>query len=335
VSVENTVDYLGYALSTTGTPLVDRAVTLKRVDTLATVASTTTDADGKWFFNDIAPSPLVKAEISAGTTPQISVKRCFSGDVWSLYVREKFVTAPAAVVGFGGPVTMAGPLTVTGGLTASGGISGDLAVGGDVTLGGDLHADSLFGASATLSGTLLVAGASTFNNTVTMTSWLEVVGAITTQDDLQVFGTSTLDGAVGMGGGAVTIDSGGVANFGSAVNFNAAVTIPFGPLGVPGGTLAAPGIAAVGDPDTGIWLPGSNDLMVVTNGLQVARAWKNGVNTQFSINGNEFYIGTTRLMINATVMTAASSATGIVRKIQVCDASGVQVGFLAVYGAAS
>jgi hypothetical protein len=252
VSVENTVDYLGYALSTTGTPLVDRTVTLKRVDTSGTLGSVQTDADGKWFFNDIAPTPLVRAEISAGTTPQIAVKRCWSGDVFSLYVREKFVTAPAAVVGFGGPVTMAGPLTVTGGLTASGGISGDLAVGGDVTLGGDLHADSLFGAAATLSGTLLVAGASTFNN-----------------------------------------------------------------------------------PDTGIWLPGSNDLMVVTNGLQVARAWKNGVNTQFSVNGNEFYIGTTKLMINATVMTAASSATGIVRKIQVCDASGVQVGFLAVYGAAS
>ena len=322
---ELTMDYLGYALSTSGTPLVDRVVTLKVADTLATLGSTVTDAAGRWKFDDISPAEIVRAEISAGTTPQIAVKSVFSGDAYSLYIREKLGSAPAAIFNLpaidniyanGVPLAVAlgpglGPVLDSRYVSTS----GDAIVGNlDIT------------GNETISGTLVVGGAITGHGALT------VDGGITTDGTLVVNGTGSFE-TLDVGGGPFIVGPDGaltataLATFGEVGASQLAITAG-GQVRLPVNTTATPPIAGALDPNTGLRLPGSDQLQLIANGQEIARAWMNGATTQFASYATQTYIADQLLLGGTQVATAVAN---VVRVLQVRNAAGTALGYLPIY----
>ena len=306
--VESTMDYLGYALSTSGTPLVDRVVTLKVADTLATLGSTVTDANGRWKFDDISPAQIVRAEISAGTTPQIAVKSVFSGDAYSLYIREKLTAAPAAIFNLppvaniyanGVPLATAlGPdldsrfVNVTGdaigGTLVVGGTSGpvgELTVKGQASGNVDLH---------------LLEGDT--NN-----GWN--LGVVVADDSLRIMRfvypstyaewlTISTAGAVGLPG---TLAVTGATSL--------AATTLSAPLTLPTGSGAAPSLTFTGDSNTGIYRIGPDTVGVAVGGALVLNL---GINTatvtgDVTVNG---MVHVTNALVAQGIFTHDGSALG-------------------------
>jgi hypothetical protein len=332
MSVENTVDYLGYALSTTGTPLADRAVTLKRVDTSGTIASTVTDANGMWRFDDIAPSPLVRAEISAGTTPQIAVKSVYSGDVFSLYVREKFTAAPAAIVNLpplaniysnsvlltatfdSRYVNVAGD-TMTGELTVGGATNAFLSVASGV--GGipvvrlrnvEAPANSEYAdLTVDTNGSLLIRAVNdaygaastwmTFARTGTTLGLITATAPVSIAGTLAISSNATVGGTLGVTG-ALTVSGGaGVAS---------GLAVTSGQLKASDGTLAAPGSSFASDLDTGFWHSADGTMVWVSNG--VAKITQSPTLT--TIAGNLTVTGTLNAVVAGTTVIITGTYLG-------------------------
>lgn len=277
MSVESTVDYAGYALSTTGTPLVDRTVTLKRVTDLGTVGSVQTDADGKWFFNDIAPSPLVKAEISAGTTPQIAVKACWSGDVWSLYVREKLTAAPAAIFN----------LPAIGNIYANG-------VALAAALGPGLDGRYVNVAGDVMTGNL---------NLTAVSASMELGSTASPNTPLLDFHSS---GNVNDYDSRI-IASGGAAGLGlGTLSLYAATTQITGTLALANGAAATPSLSFATDPNTGLYRSLEGAVTLVTNGTAMLTVQPGGVAT----GGGLAVGGALTVTTGGAAITGNSTVTG-------------------------
>ena len=337
------MDYLGLALATNGTPLADRPVTLKRSDTLATLASTVTDANGLWRFDDISPANIVRAEISAGTTPQIAVKSVFSGDAYSLYIREKLTAAPAAIFNLpplanlysngvllttaldGRYVNITGD-TLTGVLTVPFLQATDALINNNLEVSGtsqldDTYVSNLFvGADANIPGTLTV-------DTIVSTGTGSIEagsGGFATTGNVYGVGFGTFDGGLDVAGGAFQVAPGtGAVEASGLLSAHARILVD-------GGTLGAPEVASISDPNTGIVWSGSDILQLSANGQEIARAWMNGATTQFASYATQTYIAN-QLLLGGT--QAATGVMGLVRVLQVRDGSGNTLGWIPIYGA--
>jgi hypothetical protein len=185
-------------------------------------------------------------------------------------------------------------------------------------------------------------GALTVTGTLTATGALNVTGSLNAVVGISTDGNAVAETGIFEGlqvaGGALTVASDGqlnmtnTANFGGRVNTNLLAIGNTGQIQLPVNTLATPPIAAALDLNTGLRWPGNDQLQLVANGQEIARAWMNGATTQFASYAAQTFIQNAILIGGA--MTTATSVSTVIRKILIQDASGNFIGWVPVYGAA-
>lgn len=247
----NVKNLSGVVVDALGVVLASKTATLKNDGTGATVASTTTDANGKWAFAGQDETVRHRVEVAVGGGSTQVFRRSPAGvDLDDAYIYGSLRTAAAATVAFGGVVSIA-----TGGLTVTAGSvvlpSNSLNVGS-----GQLQ---VTGGNVAVSGGILVAGA-----TLQQAISLKVVGAA----DIGIaFNRNDISG---WHAGVDQSDNDAFSiGPGQAINSTTGLKITTGGVIVTNvGSTTVPGITRQGDEDTGISITptGTNNVRIIANG---------------------------------------------------------------------
>jgi hypothetical protein len=156
--------------------------------------------------------------------------------------------------------------SLTSGITVTGTISGAVVIGstsvsGTTVAGVTVTGTTIQGASGTftsLTGTTIQGTTATYTTgsftSLTGTTIQGTTATCTTGSFTSLTGTTTTGTTSSFTSGVFTTLSGATATFTSGI--------------IASGTAAAPSLAILGDPDTGVFSPGANQLAVATNGAQ-------------------------------------------------------------------
>jgi trimeric autotransporter adhesin len=134
--------------------------------------------------------------------------------------------------------------------------------------------------TTSVSGTTVIASTGTFTS-LTGTTTQGTTATYTTGSFTSLTGTTTTGTTSSFTSGVFTTLSGATATFTSGI--------------IASGTAAAPSLAILGDPDTGVFSPGANQLAVATNGTERLR---------IDATGTALLKGTERLAFNTYVSDA-------------------------------
>jgi hypothetical protein len=139
--------------------------------------------------------------------------------------------------------------SLTSGITVTGTISGAVVIGSTSVSGTTV-------AGVTVTGTTVQGASGTFTS-LTGTTIQGTTATYTTGSFTSLTGTTTTGTTSSFTSGVFTTLSGATATFTSGI--------------IASGTAAAPSLAILGDPDTGVFSPGANQLAVATNATERAR----------------------------------------------------------------
>jgi hypothetical protein len=144
--------------------------------------------------------------------------------------------------------------SLTSGITVTGTISGAVVIGSTSVSGTTV-------AGVTVTGTTVQGASGTFTS-LTGTTIQGTTATYTTGSFTSLTGTTTTGTTSSFTSGVFTTLSGATATFTSGI--------------IASGTAAAPSLAILGDPDTGVFSPGANQLAVATNATERLRIDSSG-----------------------------------------------------------
>jgi hypothetical protein len=139
--------------------------------------------------------------------------------------------------------------SLTSGITVTGTISGTVVIGSTSVSGATV-------AGVTVTGTTVQGASGTFTS-LTGTTTQGTTATYTTGSFTSLTGTTTTGTTSSFTSGVFTTLSGATATFTSGI--------------IASGTDAAPSLAILDDPDTGVFSPGANQLAVATSGVEAMR----------------------------------------------------------------